>query len=100
VDDEAMHVTEVVRGADLLKSTARQLLLIRALGYRTPAYYHCGLVRDDAGLRLAKRHDALSLRTLRQQGLSPGDVLALCGTSSKQNEDFTTQNTEKTESRK
>jgi glutamyl-tRNA synthetase len=78
VDDEAMQINEVVRGADLLKSTARQLLLIRALGYTTPAYYHCDLVRDEAGVRLAKRHDALSLRALRDGGLSPGDVLGMC----------------------
>jgi len=48
VDDEAMKITEVVRGADLLKSTARQLLLIRALGYDAPNYFHCELVRDSA----------------------------------------------------
>jgi glutamyl/glutaminyl-tRNA synthetase len=78
VDDAAMQVTEVVRGADLLKSTARQLLLIRALGLRPPAYFHCDLVRDEAGTRLAKRHDSLSLRALRRQGLSPEQVLAKC----------------------
>lgn len=77
-DDEAMRVTEVVRGADLLKSTARQVLLIRALGYRVPAYYHCDLLRDEHGQRLAKRHDALSLRALRQQGLAPHQVLNKC----------------------
>ena len=78
VDDQAMQITEVVRGADLLKSTARQLLLIRALGYQLPSYYHCHLVRDESGIRLAKRHDALSLRALREQGLSPQDVLTKC----------------------
>lgn len=78
VDDEAMQITEVVRGADLLKSTSRQLLLIRALGYREPAYYHCDLLRDEQGVRVAKRHDALSLRKLREQGMSPRDVLAMC----------------------
>jgi glutamyl-tRNA synthetase len=71
VDDAAMQVTEVVRGADLLLSTARQLLLYRALGYSPPAFYHCPLVADEAGVRLAKRHDALSLRTLREQGIAP-----------------------------
>ena len=70
-DDQAMKITEVVRGADLLKSTARQLLLYRALGGEAPQFYHCELVRDDAGVRLAKRHDALSLRTLRQNGATP-----------------------------
>ncbi len=78
VDDAAMQVTEVVRGADLLKSTVRQLLLIRALNLSTPAYFHCDLFRDEAGARLAKRHDALSLRALRVQGLTPEQVLAEC----------------------
>jgi glutamyl-tRNA synthetase len=77
-DDAAMQITEVVRGADLLKSTARQLLLIRALDLPVPAYYHCNLVRDETGVRLAKRHDALSLRALRQQGRSPEEVLRMC----------------------
>jgi len=71
VDDAAMQVTEVVRGADLLLSTARQLLLYRALGFAPPAFYHCPLVTDEAGVRLAKRHDSLSFRTLRQQGVAP-----------------------------
>lgn len=74
VDDEAMQITEVVRGADLLKSTARQLLLIRALGYSTPAYFHCPLLRDDKNVRLAKRHDPLSLRTLREHGTDPAEL--------------------------
>jgi glutamyl-tRNA synthetase len=78
VDDALTHITEVVRGRDLLKSTARQILLQRALGYPTPSYFHTDLLRDAAsGLRLAKRHDALSLRSLRAQGLSPTDVLAM-----------------------
>ncbi|MGO9519407.1 MAG: glutamate--tRNA ligase family protein, partial [Candidatus Korobacteraceae bacterium] len=52
-DDAAMQITEVVRGADLVKSTALQLLLIRALGLPGPAYYHCDLVCDEVGVRLA-----------------------------------------------
>lgn len=71
VDDAAMGITEVVRGADLLVSTARQLLIYQALGLTPPAFYHCPLITDDAGVRLAKRHDALSLRSLRQSGRSP-----------------------------
>jgi glutamyl-tRNA synthetase len=70
-DDAAMQITEVVRGADLLKSAARQLLLIRALEYPVPAYFHCPLLRDEKNIRLAKRHDALSLRKLREQGIDP-----------------------------
>lgn len=76
VDDAAMSITEVVRGADLLKSTARQLLLLRALGHVLPSYYHCPLVADHNGQRLAKRHDALSLRALRQRGLTPMNIFS------------------------
>ena len=71
VDDAAMQITEVVRGEDLLKSTARQLLLYRALGWPPPKFFHCPLMTDEAGVRLAKRHDALSLRKLRASGATP-----------------------------
>ena len=74
VDDEAMRINEVVRGADLLLSTARQLLLIQALAYAVPAYFHCPLLRDQDNVRLAKRHDALSLRRLREQGADPREL--------------------------
>lgn len=73
-DDAAMQITEVVRGADLLKSTARQLLLYRALGLTPPAFFHCPLMTDEAGVRLAKRHDALSLRTLSRQQKTPAEI--------------------------
>ena len=76
-DDAAMAITEVVRGEDLLKSTARQILIYRALGLAIPQFYHCELVRDATGLRLAKRHDALSIRSLREKGLTPEAVLNL-----------------------
>jgi glutamyl-tRNA synthetase len=70
-DDAAMAITEVVRGEDLLRSTARQILLYRALGLKPPLFYHCPLVADEAGVRLAKRHAALSLRALRAGGADP-----------------------------
>ncbi len=76
VDDAAMSITEVVRGADLVMSTFRQLLLYRALGLAEPAFYHCPLVTDERGVRLAKRHDALALRTLREQGRTPEQLRA------------------------
>ena len=75
-DDAAMGITEVVRGADLLKSTARQILLNRALGYANPSWFHCRLVVDHNGRRLAKRHDALSIRAMRQRGLTPMNILS------------------------
>jgi glutamyl/glutaminyl-tRNA synthetase len=70
-DDAAMEISEVVRGSDLLVSTARQILLYRALGFTPPKFFHCALMLDDKGERLAKRHDALSLRTLRARGELP-----------------------------
>src|SRR5205085_109145 len=81
VDDAAMQITEVVRGADLLLSTARQLLLYQALGLQAPLFYHCPLLTDAAGVRLAKRHDALSLATLRAQGAHPEQLITSFGGS-------------------
>ena len=75
-DDAAMRITEVVRGADLLKSAARQMLLNRSLGFADPKWFHCELSVDEQGRRLAKRHDALSIRTLRGRGLPPEAVLS------------------------
>lgn len=75
VDDAAMEMTEVVRGADLIKSTFRQLLIFRALGRTPPLFYHCPLMNDEHGVRLAKRHDALSLRTLRERGMKPESII-------------------------
>ena len=77
VDDAAMEITEVVRGEDLLVSTARQLLLYRALGAEAPLFFHCALVRDRDGRRLAKRHAALSLRELRAQGVVSSELTTL-----------------------
>jgi glutamyl-tRNA synthetase len=74
-DDHAMEITEVVRGADLLLSTARQLLLYRALGWTPPSWAHCPLVVDANGKRLAKRTSGLSIRELRQKGRKPAEVL-------------------------
>jgi len=77
VDDMAMGITEVVRGADLLTSTARQILIYRALAASPPTWFHCPLVCDSEGRRLAKRTGGLSLRDLRAQGLTPEQILDL-----------------------
>jgi glutamyl-tRNA synthetase len=74
VDDAELGITEVVRGEDLIRSTFRQLLLFRALGWSVPKFYHAPLVRDESGRRLAKRHDALALRRLRAAGKTAAEV--------------------------
>ena len=76
VDDMEMQNTEVVRGEDLLRSTARQLLVYEAFNTPPPAYFHCPLVLDATGRRLAKRYDSLSLRQLRALGQTPEDLRA------------------------
>ena len=75
-DDHGMAISEVVRGEDLLMSTAKQILLYRSLNWTIPAFYHCPLIRDAQGQRLAKRDSARSLKYLREQGKSPQDILA------------------------
>lgn len=74
VDDSRMHVTEVVRGADLLLSTARQLLLYRALGFEAPEFFHCPLMLNKNGQRLSKSSESLSLRLLRERGATPAEL--------------------------
>ncbi|MBK9518442.1 MAG: tRNA glutamyl-Q(34) synthetase GluQRS [Anaeromyxobacter sp.] len=77
VDDAFMQVTDVVRGDDLLPSTARQLLVYRALSLPPPRFAHVPLVVGEDGERLAKRHGALSLGELRERGADPRRVVGL-----------------------
>src|SRR5690606_8704132 len=79
VDDLLMGVTEVVRGEDLLSSTARQLQLIEALGGTAPAYAHLPLVLNAAGEKLSKRDDGLTLRSLRAHGVRPEQLAGYLG---------------------
>ncbi|MDO5705338.1 MAG: tRNA glutamyl-Q(34) synthetase GluQRS [Paracoccus sp. (in: a-proteobacteria)] len=74
VDDAAQGVTLVTRGRDLFESTWIHVLLQRLLGLPTPAYRHHRLIRDDAGRRLAKRDDARSIASLRDEGATPQDI--------------------------
>lgn len=76
VDDLAMAITEVVRGADLLRSAPRQALLAELLGERPPRYAHAPLVVDGDGQRLQKRNPRHTLRGLRALGVAPEAVLA------------------------
>ncbi len=76
VDDAFQQVTHITRGEDLLPSTRVHRLLQALLGLPEPVYLHHELVNDDQGVRLAKRHDALSLRSLRESGKSPAELMA------------------------
>ena len=75
VDDAEAKISEVIRGADLLSSTPRQIALYRALGYPEPRFAHVALVVDRAGARLATRHQATSIESLRESGRSPEQVI-------------------------
>jgi glutamyl-tRNA synthetase len=77
VDDAEAGITEVIRGADLLSSTPRQIALYRALGYRVPGFAHVGLVLDRSGGRLSKRHGATAIEELRQTGRSAEEIIGL-----------------------
>ena len=79
VDDALMGINQVVRGRDILISTPRQIALLKLLGYGAPAYAHVPLLLDDEGERLAKRHQSLALRNLRQMGADPRRITGLLG---------------------
>ena len=81
VDDIDQEISEVVRGEDLLRSTARQILVYRALGAEPPAWAHLKLVVGDDGRRLAKRHGSLSLQALREAGRDPVECLAIANSA-------------------
>lgn len=74
IDDAAQEITHVVRGEDLLHATHLHRVLQKLLDFPEPIYHHHALICDDAGKRLAKRHDALSLQSLRSQGRSPEEI--------------------------
>ncbi|MDE6311066.1 MAG: tRNA glutamyl-Q(34) synthetase GluQRS [Muribaculaceae bacterium] len=76
VDDALMGVSEVVRGDDLLLSTAQQIYLQRLLGFPTPEYSHVPLVRNKEGVRLSKRDSSLSMEYLRKH-YSPEDIIGM-----------------------
>jgi glutamyl-tRNA synthetase len=83
IDDACMHINQVVRGADLLSSTARQILLYEALGFPIPTFAHVPLMLDEHGKRLAKRTQSMGLTPLRSAGMTPAEVIgqlaASCG---------------------
>ena len=81
VDDALMHISQVVRGSDLLGSTARQILLYEALGFPAPTFTHIPLIADEQGKRLAKRNQSMGLDPLRARGMTPEQVVSELATS-------------------
>ncbi|MGY9006057.1 MAG: tRNA glutamyl-Q(34) synthetase GluQRS [Alphaproteobacteria bacterium] len=79
LDDADQRVTLVTRGIDLFPVTHLHRVLQALLGLDTPEYHHHPMIEDSAGVRLAKRNDALSLRHFRDQGLSPDAVRNMVG---------------------
>ena len=71
VDDHLMQISEVVRGEDLLISSARQCLLFEALGWSTPSFYHCKLLYGSDGKKLSKRDKASTLDDYSKIGIMP-----------------------------
>src|SRR4051812_22083618 len=82
VDDRDMGITHVVRGADHISNTPRQLMILKALGADAPVYAHLPLLHGPDGKKLSKRHGAASVQELRDQGFLPAAIrnyLALLG---------------------
>ncbi len=76
LDDSSANITDVVRGDDLLTSTARQILIRRAIGLPEKMnYWHLPLVVGEDGMRLAKRHGATRISELRQLGVSSERII-------------------------
>ncbi len=83
VDDALMYINQIVRGSDLLSSTARQILLYEALDFSVPTFAHVPLIVDEQGKRLSKRTQSMGLDPLRATGATPeqivGKLAASCG---------------------
>jgi glutamyl-Q tRNA(Asp) synthetase len=79
IDDTHQGITHVIRGQDLREATHIHVLLQNLLGIPTPAYHHHGLIRDENGKRLAKRHDAKAIRKYREDGATPADIRRMVG---------------------
>ena len=75
VDDAAMGISRVLRGADLLASTPRQIYLWQLLGFQPPDFIHVPLLMGADGSRLSKRQGSLTIAALRQAGMRPEQVV-------------------------
>lgn len=81
VDDALMGITDVVRGHDLLDSTARQILLFQALEAPAPDYWHVPVMLDASGRRMAKRFGSTTVLALREAGESAQRIVGLLAAS-------------------
>jgi glutamyl-Q tRNA(Asp) synthetase len=77
VDDHLQGVTLVTRGVDVLPSTHVHGLLQKLLGYAAPQYAHHRLLTDAAGRRFAKRDRDMTIRAMRESGMTPDEVVQL-----------------------
>lgn len=75
VDDGLQHITDVVRGVDLFESTHLHVILQKLLGLPTPTYHHHPLLTDDRGNRLAKRNQSITLKSLRENGMTASELI-------------------------
>lgn len=80
-DDALENITHIVRGEDLFAETALHVLLQKLLDYPTPEYHHHGLIRHRSGEKLAKSRDDLTIKSLREAGQSPAEVIYYAQTS-------------------
>jgi glutamyl-Q tRNA(Asp) synthetase len=78
-DDAQAGITDVIRGVDLIDAPHLHVLLQALLGLATPQYHHHRLILDDTGKRLAKRDQSVTLRAMRDAGLTPADIRARLG---------------------
>ena len=79
LDDAAQGITHVIRGEDIAPATQIHVLLQKLLNLPTPTYCHHGLIRDEAGKRLAKRDDARAIAKYREDGATPLDIRKMVG---------------------
>jgi len=79
VDDALARVTHVIRGQDLFHAAHLHVLIQALLGLPAPAYRHHRLITDENGKRLAKRDQSVTLKALRESGVTPGEICARIG---------------------
>ena len=75
-DDHVQGITDIVRGEDFLEQTPLHVLIQNLMGWTTPCYHHHPLVTDESGRKLSKLDKDITIKSLRESGLTPADVLS------------------------